>query len=504
MNEVYDKKAYIKYVLGLFAIMGALFATKSVAFCFLGPIMLMLGMRNPINLLYYLMMAIAMMMCNGHIVPKTFPFAVTQRLLMFAVAFLLSIQIFGRRKSAMITPFWGIMFFLIYMVIPSFLGWNWTISGLKLLLFTSVFLAYFGVANRIILHPQIRGAEVRSVFLAFATFFIVGSLMLIPFPSISLMNPFELSVEQLTRYISLFMGMTLHPQALGPIVTVLAISLFADLVFCVKRFNWLYVALLLISPYLVYKTGSRTAMGGLMAGLAVVVFIMINARGVASQWRARIIGLSFLIAIVGTVVVLSVPSFRQKAVEFIIKFDKNAHSSDVTFEKVTVTRKGTVDESLYNFRQSPAIGNGFQVSKAYAVHGKIPFRKLLSAPVEKGVWVTAVLEEGGVFGLIIFVGFAGSAILLLWKRKSYIALSTFITMLILNLGEMTMFSMTSTGGLVWSVIFISSMLDAQRLKQGRVPNLPPSWMPGDGQFPFQSERAGLGEISRYSEGWNRT
>ena len=463
MNDYYDKKAFYKYTIGLFAIMAALYASKGVAFCVLGPILLMLGMRNPITLLYYLMMAIAMMMCNSHIVPKTLPFALTQRALMFVVAFSLTTQIFGRRKSSLVTPLWGIMVYLVYMILPSVMGWNLTISGLKLILFTAVFCAYFGVANRIILNPGVRGSQVRSVFLAFCSFFIFGSMALIPFPGISLMNPYDLTAAQLAEIVSLYMGMTLHSQALGPVVTILAVALFADLVFSVRRFDKLYVLLLLCAPVLVYKTSSRTAMGGLFVGLAFVVFVLMQARGVSRVWRSRIVGIGAAVVFLGLLAAAFTPSVRQHVVQFLIKFDKNAQSSDVTFENVTSTRTGRVQESLWGFRQSPAIGNGFQVSYEYKGQ-RLPVSKLLSAPVEKGVWVTAVLEEGGVIGLIIFGGFVLAAASLLWKRQAYTTLCTFVTMLVLNLGEMTVFSMSSVGGLTWAVVFIGAMLDGHRLK----------------------------------------
>ena len=299
MNQYYDKKAFIIYLAGLLGMMAALYASKGVAFCVLGPIMLLMGMRNPINLLYYLMMAIAMMMCNGHLVPKTMPFAITQRALMFVVAFVLASQIFGRRRSRLITPLWGIFVYLVYMIVPSFLGWNWTISGLKLLLFSFVFFAYFGVANRIILNPKVQGAKVRSVFLAFAAFFILGSVVVIPFPGISMMNIYDLSEAQLADQVSLFMGMTLHSQSLGPIVTILSIALFADMVFSLKRFDKLYVLMLLCAPVLIYKTSCRTAMGGLLLGLAFSAFVLLRARGMASKWRTKIMNVLLAIVVLG-------------------------------------------------------------------------------------------------------------------------------------------------------------------------------------------------------------
>lgn len=499
MNETYDKKAFAHYLGGLILMTAALWVTKGVAFCVLGPLMLLMGMKNPINLLYYLMMAIAMMMCNTKLVPKTMLFALTQRGLMFVVAFALATQIFGRRKSQLIAPLWGILVYLVYMILPSVLGWNFTISGLKLILFTSVFLAYFGVANWVILHPTVRVAQVRSIFLAFTAFFIFGSVLLIPFPGISLMNFYELSSTQLAEMVSLFMGMTMHSQALGPIVVILSVTLFADAVFSLKRFDKLYVSILLAAPVLIYKTSSRTAMGGFFLSIFVVGLILLRARGVTIQWRSKITGMCAGLVVLLTAIILIVPSFQQRAVQYILKFDKDAQASDITVENVTATRMGRVEESMWEFKQSPVIGNGFQVSSEYARLKNARWDQLLSAPVEKGVWVTAVLEEGGVVGLVIFGAFVLVVVVQMLKRGAYTALSAFITMLILNLGEMTMFSMTSTGGLTWAVVFIAAMLDAQRLKAKQIPGAFPR-MPMDQILPQSGGwRSGMGSLP----GWGR-
>lgn len=88
--------------------------------------------------------------------------------------------------------------------------------------------------------------------------------------------------------------------------------------------------------------------------------------------------------------------------------------------------------------------------------------QLLSAPVEKGVWVTAALEEGGILGFLLLVLFFVVACIQLWERQAYVGLSVFVVMIIMNLGEFVMFSMTSTGGLVWAMIFCGLALDSQK------------------------------------------
>ena len=63
-------------------------------------------------------------------------------------------------------------------------------------------------------------------------FFILGSIVLIPFPAISQLSGAEY-VEAMKRggALSLFKGMTMHSQSLGPCVAVIFSVLFADFVF---------------------------------------------------------------------------------------------------------------------------------------------------------------------------------------------------------------------------------------------------------------------------------
>ena len=137
----------------------------------------------------------------------------------------------------------------------------------------------------------------------------------------------------------------------------------------------------------------------------------------------------------------------------------------VNYENIASTRQGSIDSQLANFKESPVIGNGFQVSKGMQTMQVFSWKQLLSAPVEKGVWITAVLEEGGGIGLATLSLVVLSIIYLLWSRQAYTGLAVFVSLLVSNLGEFTMFSMTATGGIVWVLVFVGVALDAQRVKQ---------------------------------------
>jgi len=89
---------------------------------------------------------------------------------------------------------------------------------------------------------------------------------------------------------------------------------------------------------------------------------------------------------------------------------------------------------------------------------------ILSAPIEKGVWVTAILEEGGIIGWIIFVMFLCACITKSIRRRAYIGASCLFVFTITNLGEFTFFSMSYAGGFCWAMVFVGLALDLRKME----------------------------------------
>ena len=140
----------------------------------------------------------------------------------------------------------------------------------------------------------------------------------------------------------------------------------------------------------------------------------------------------------------------------------NTNTMELTMDELTTTRQGAVDFAMYNFRKKPLTGNSFQVGEYMIYMTRRSWKDFLTAPVEKGVWVAAVLEEGGVVGFVLFAGFLLIAFFTFVSRKAYVAASILFTMAVVNMGEFTLFAMTSTGGIVWSVMFFATVMDAHR------------------------------------------
>lgn len=472
---LYDKKFIYKCLAGFVAMMIAMKSTGGAAFIAIFAIFIAgASKRDAVTLLYGLSMSMAMLVGNSYLMPKGSIFGLAQRSSMLLLSLMLVAQVFGQRKDRSLTCFSLMFLYLIYMLAVSFVGWCPMISLLKLILFTSVFLAFIGVAVTVANSRKNLTIKVRSMFLCVAIFFLVGSVFLIPFPGISQLTG-EAYMEALKSgadLTSLFTGMTYHSQSLGPVVAAIGVALFADLLFSIKRPDKLYIALLLCVPILLWKTSSRTAMGTFIVGVLFCTQMFLSARGIKSRWKGKVTSALLMIAIFLSFMVLVLPSAREKAMGFIMKYKgSQVTSKEMNMEDLLVTRQGRWDEGIANWKRSPVIGNGFQVSESM-IGMNVGFTTL-SAPVEKSVWISAILEEGGVFGLSIFLIFMVTCIIVLKSTKCYVGLTCFVSMMTINFGEFTMFSMSGIGGFVWAMVFIGVMIDIRRRKDEAGLRAPP-------------------------------
>ena len=269
----------------------------------------------------------------------------------------------GGREARLITPFWGIMVYVAWEAIVSFQGFSPGVSYLKLALFISVFLAMFGVANTVNRSTRTNAKLLRSAILAIITLIVGGSFLLIPFPSLSMMAD-KAAIEAMLsgEAVSLFQGMTSHSQVMGPMAGILGTFLFADLAFSIKKWDKLYLALLVLCPILIYKTSSRTGMGTFIAGIGIVVFLVMRARGLGANWKGKLMMAVNTLIVLGAIGVCAVPNIRERAAGFALKWKEGADSEDVSFENMVSSRQGLIDESVRNFKAKPFQGNGFQVS----------------------------------------------------------------------------------------------------------------------------------------------
>lgn len=466
-NKIYDTKQVFKCLFILVTMVAAMNVTGGFGFAVIIPFALLSLTRNkPEDVFFYILAMVSAIVSNPRIAVRGAAFFIEQRIMLMGFGLLLAARAAGGRRSPLATPFLGMMIYLAYMALVSSTGWQPVVSYLKLTLFTFTYLAFFGAANAAAVNPHVNVTAVRSVILSVAAFFLIGSVALLPFPALGMLDASTLLLEQRENITSLFMGMTSHSQCLGPMVSCLAVIIFCDLIFGVRRLSKFHLMLLLCCPVLIYKTSSRTAMGTFLAGMMFASYFFMVARGVGRRWRGKVLSYIWIGAILAAVAAACSDSIRESALQFIHKrADLEAEAPEMNFETLTSSRMFLVEESLANFRESPVFGNGFQVSRAMATDGTTSAVNFLTAPVEKGVWFAAVLEEGGTIGFVIFTVFLLSVMIRMIRLKAYTTASVFFVLIVSNFGEFTFFSISYLGGFIWALVFASIALDAARLRQ---------------------------------------
>ena len=131
------------------------------------------------------------------------------------------------------------------------------------------------------------------------------------------------------------------------------------------------------------------------------------------------------------------------------KTNQNEDDQRSLGEAITESRKGLIDQSLYEFRRNPLFGSGFQVAEYTRDLVAVNKGFILSAPIEKGLAPVMVLGETGIFGELCFIIFLATFYGSCMRRKYIVTLSLFTVFLVTNMGEATMFSPGGGGGIMW-------------------------------------------------------
>ena len=476
-QDQYSKTQLFKYlvILGMWTLLWKVTHGYIVAAL---PIYLLvlIAQKRSVDLFFWVLLMILPSVGNPVIFPPNSVATLVTRATLMSISILLMLRIAWRRTPRTLHPMLGILIYLGWEALVSIQGYSPIISYLKLLLFVPLYLALYAIAYDVTNSPRADARQIRAAVLAVCILFIGGSMVLTQIPSIGQMAAMRqvAAGEDVTGTLqtlaagegtSLFCGMTTQSQALGPIIALMSTLIFADFVFSIRRKDWIYLGLLISCPILIYMTSSRTAMGAYIAGMGMVVFLFMQAHAVGQRWKGKVLMTVFALGVLACVAAIIVPGVRQRALRYVLKFSSGGVTTrDLSVERLTSSRQALVDVSLAGFRRKPVWGNGFQVGWWMAHERRRGLPSYVSAPIEKGVWPTAVLEEGGVIGFVLFAGFLLVVIPTLIKRHAYCGVCVLWTFTFTNLGEFNFFSMSYLGGFGWTLIFTGLILDGQRLK----------------------------------------
>lgn len=468
----YDVPTLKKLLLFFCGMLIACKFTQSAAYVVTLPIALWaISRKNSVWLFAMLLYMSASLCTNTFFIPKTMLMVQLQRGEMIILGAVMLTSIFGQKDALFLSPFCGMFFYIAYMIPVSMNGWAPVVSMMKIALFIPVFFGFYAMAARVYVDERNNINAIRSVVLCFAIYMVVLSVLTWPIPAISQMRAGDLTAAELAasmQNLSLFKGMTQHSQVLGPMSAMVGTVILGDYIFSVRKHSWLYDLILACVLFCIIKSSSRTAMASLLAGCGTIALCLIRAKGLQRKWKQAVMQLGVGALTMMAVAVLLIAPVRQKVLGFVLKYGGSDATAvkQMTKEDILKSRQGKIDECLENWRKNPATGNGFQVIESMKYIKD--FKTLLTAPVEKSTWIYAILEEGGVVGEIIFVTWVLTVLILLAKRHAHIGLSCFICMLMLNLGEFVIFSLSYFGAALWALTFAGCVLDSQRYKLSRI------------------------------------
>ena len=370
-----------------------------------------------------------------------------------------------KRPSMLVLPLGGLFVYLIYMVLPSALGWFPMISYLKIALVLAYLSALYFCAKAA--QYDITEMEwLRAGLLAICMFVILGSLVTIAMPSVGYSmqisklqmwdaNATAMDIGQKAGSVSLFSGVLFHSQCLAPIVAIAVGCVLCDMLFVEKKLRLLHLITIGASPVLLYMTRSRT---GLVALFVELMFLWIWGihRAPISHKIRRIVGSTMSVLIGLLAIALIVLQIRQGTLTKWINKSEDSRA-EVTVESVMFSRMGKVEQNLDEFKENPVIGKGFQTSPLHPVMYQQGLITIFSAPIEKSIVPLVVLAEGGVIGAVIFLTFFVTFCVQCFRRRQLALLTIFLGMMASNLSEATCFSVSGTGGLLWALTLFGGL-----------------------------------------------
>jgi len=261
-----------------------------------------------------------------------------------------------------------------------------------------------------------------------------------------------------------FQGILAHPQIFGPTIAMLAAIIFGQLFEKNNKSSIFLIILVLFCGWLIFLSKARTAGLGLFLALAtsLLIFFILNLfkkKLLLSIFKSRSV---FYISIIIIIFILFGSETSQLISKFITKsesdvsgiYDAYKLSRFILFEKILIN----IDK---NFMTGIGFGIASDPSTMFVQRDPI-FNIPISASTEKGMVFLMMLEEVGIFIFIFFIMWL-SYIFFKAFKNGLKGLIVFFTIIFLNFGESTFFSMGGLG-LLSNILLISVITEPKLQK----------------------------------------
>ena len=369
-----------------------------------------------------------------------------------------------RRRGNNIIPIGGLYLYCLVALFSSVGGWCPPVSYLKLLNFLVFIMGIHVGMRNIQLYPNDL-QTLRTGLLVLCVFIVLGSIAVIPFPAIG----YSMFIDQQSQWrmiqdaeafienyegIKLYSGVLNHSQSLAPCVVACVVWLFMDMFLVEKKASALHLALIAMAPILLYMTRSRIGLLGFVVALTLVYLFVVPKVQLAPNMRKRLRALFSMVVFMCIVGAVASEIRNESITKWLRKTEdvEVSLSSHEIIDAITSSRRMLVEQNLYDFRQNPIFGKGFQTAQWHEDAYKFGQITFYSAPIEKGVLPLMVLGETGVVGAVVFAMF----LIVFYStciRKRYLATAISMTVfLTLNMAEASFFSPGGMGGALWVLL----------------------------------------------------
>lgn len=289
-------------------------------------------------------------------------------------------------------------------------------------------------------------AKLQRWFFSVALTIAVLSLLTAPFPSIG----FAFLPGSLQ-------GMFNHPQDAGvfyvPFAAWFVTQIFLQPIRTLPR--WLPLIAIVFCG-LIVASSARTAMLAtfLSVGVSLAIVIARGNSGPGMRSRGQIVGITLAMGLLSVGLVAS-GALTEELQSLVFKDDAGVAQGEVGAAFAHSRGAGMMDQ-LANFRDAPLTGHGFGVYRDGVRGGEESVRRFMgipiSAPAEKGVVFTAVLEETGVIGGLLFYSLLISIVAAAARGRDAKVAAMAIGCILVNFGEAIIFSAGGMGLFMWLII----------------------------------------------------
>jgi hypothetical protein len=339
--------------------------------------------------------------------------------------------------------FWLLLFSIVIALLSYFSSYDVKISLFKVTAFT------IG-ASAALLGFRITASEYEYWKSWFYTVFVTTLFLSIP----TLLVPDVAYARNGTG----FQGILSHPQAYGLYLAPITAWLTGTFLLSKHRNDFLLWTIILLAWGELFLTRSRTAVLAVLLGLTITAIASLLTR---PDWWAKVrkailrpASIFFLFALI-TATAMKASTVQEAMLDFIYKGTQEEFTMNEAFYG---SRGNLIEKSWINFQDNPLTGIGFGVPSYYELL-VVEYDPVLGipvgAPTEKGFIVTALLEEVGLLGFMVFLCLFFALARAVLRKTAMSSAWLFFTCVFINFGEMALFSMGGMGLYLWLLIGFS-------------------------------------------------